>query len=405
MRVLIPTSYYKPAYIYGGPTRSISALAEALAGLGVDVTVVSTNANGPSRLDVPLGKELFVDGVRVFYHPLANRTWGNFYYSPALQNSLREEIARCDIVASQSIWGHISLGIYEYCRCFNKPYTVSTRGQLLPWALKKSWVKKQLYLAAFGTKYLNKAAAIHCSSPLEEKAVAELGYKSPLFSVPNSVDMACYDQHQQSTIRQQLGISANAYVLLFLGRLIHQKRPSIAVDTLAALQDLSQPVHLIIAGPDEGSISNELEHQALKLGCRGQLHLIGLVQGEKVIDLLNAADLLLMPSMPSSESFGMSALEAIASGTPALVSDGVPVGQWIKVAVAGRVVPCTSQTFIQAAREMLMNPDQLREMGLAGSQLALRFFSNEAVARQMMSNFESILTAGTPSEESWSSPS
>lgn len=54
MRIGIVTGYYKPAYVYGGPARSVSALAEALVGLGADVTVLTTNANGSKRLNVPL---------------------------------------------------------------------------------------------------------------------------------------------------------------------------------------------------------------------------------------------------------------------------------------------------------------------------------------------------------------
>src|SRR2546422_9528918 len=50
MRVLHITAYYAPAYVYGGPPRSIHGLVLALQHLGVDVDVLTTDANGSDRL-------------------------------------------------------------------------------------------------------------------------------------------------------------------------------------------------------------------------------------------------------------------------------------------------------------------------------------------------------------------
>ena len=49
MRILCATGYYKPAYVYGGPVKSVATLCEGLARLGNQVTVFTTNANGPGK--------------------------------------------------------------------------------------------------------------------------------------------------------------------------------------------------------------------------------------------------------------------------------------------------------------------------------------------------------------------
>jgi glycosyltransferase involved in cell wall biosynthesis len=184
-----------------------------------------------------------------------------------------------------------------------------------------------------------------------------------------------------------------------LGRLTRIKRPDIAVDVLAVAHSLNRETHLIVVGPDEDALVQRLQTQARGLGCGKNLHFLGLLKKDAVISALAETDLLLMPS-EVQENFGMAALEAMAAGVPILVSDGVPVGRWAQVAGAGRVVACTKAAFQQAALELLSRPEQLRIMGQQGKVLALLHFDIAVVARQMLSQYESIVTTGRPLSES-----
>src|SRR5512138_407880 len=67
LRVLHVVGSYYPAFAYGGPIRSVHALCRHLVRAGVEVDVATTDANADSRLDVPKGVPLSVDGVRVRY--------------------------------------------------------------------------------------------------------------------------------------------------------------------------------------------------------------------------------------------------------------------------------------------------------------------------------------------------
>src|SRR6266496_3119649 len=67
MKILFIIPSYKPAYIYGGTTVVVSLLAESLASHGHQVTVYTTTANGKNELEVETGKEIIIDGVKVFY--------------------------------------------------------------------------------------------------------------------------------------------------------------------------------------------------------------------------------------------------------------------------------------------------------------------------------------------------
>ncbi len=388
MRILYIINYYKPAYIYGGPVRSTSLLCEALAKLGAKVTVLTTNVNGTSQLDVPLGQSVAVDGVEVFYYPIVPIPPRSFFYSPALAQACHQKVADFDIAVLDTFFTHAMGPAAAACKQAQVPYIVPTRGQLLPWALQHRHLKKQLYLTLLGRGYLNGAAAIHCTIPAEAEAVVNLGLKTPTIVIPNGLEVSRWEKLPlRGSLRQRLGIPTEAIMLLCLGRLHQVKQPHVALESLAALGQAN--VHLVYAGPDEEGLEGHLRAQAQLSNCAFQVHFTGLLAGAEVLQALADADLLLMPSM--MESFGMSALEAMAAGLPVLTSQDVPVGRWADAIGAGRAVEGTAEAFTKALRELLAQPNQLKIMGQRGQTLVRQKFDIMAVAQQMLTQYQAIL--------------
>lgn len=399
MRILYVCPYYKPAYIYGGPTQCFSSACEGLVESGAQVTVLTTNANGPSTLDVPLQQPINIDGVDVWYFPVALHGL-SFFYSPSLADAVRVQVPKFDLVVNSALWGHAALPASKACSSARVPYVIPAHGQLFPWALAKKRLKKKIYLEMIGRRCLNKAAAIHCTDPSEANAVANLSLRVPVFIVPNAIRASVFSNFQaRGFLRMQFGIPDNAQILLFLGRITQIKRPDIALDVLAVVQSLGREVHLVIAGPDEDGMIPKLRAQAQELVCHNKLHFTGLLEKEGVIGALADADLLLMPS-EITENFGLSAVEAMAAGVPILVSDGVPVGHWAMKAGAGRVVPCTKEAFQQAAIELLSQPDELKELGKMGQELVKQRFDVSVVTQQMLMQYKAIISSGKPLLES-----
>ncbi len=389
MRILYIINYYKPAYVYGGPVRSTSLLCEALAKLGAKVTVLTTNVNGAGQLDIPLGQAVMVDGVEVFYYPIVPIPPRSFFYSPALAQACHQKIANFDIAVLDTFFTHAMGPAATACKQAQVPYIVPTRGQLLPWALQHRRLKKQLYLTLFGYRYLNEATAIHCTVPAEVEAIAKLGLKAPTITIPNGLEARRWAKlPSRGGLRQRLGIAPNDTMLLCLGRLHEVKRPEIALSAFAMLKQKDN-VQLVYAGPDEEGLAGKLRAQSQALGCASQVHFTGLLAGVEVLQALADADLLLMPSI--MESFGMSALEAMAAGLPVLTSQDVPVGQWAEAAGAGRAVAGTTEAFAEALQKLLAYPEQLKIMGQRGQALVRDRFNIMAVAQQMLSQYQAIL--------------
>jgi glycosyltransferase involved in cell wall biosynthesis len=397
MRILCITPYYKPAYVYGGPTRSNSELCEALVKLGAEVTVLTTNANGKKTLDVPQGVPIIVDGVEVYYYPTLPIFPHSFFYSPALARACYQKAVQYDVAFLDTIFSHAMGPGVAACKQANVPYIITLRSALLPWGLRHKKLKKDLYLFLVGDTYFNHAAALHCTAPIEALALQKLGLRPPSFVVPNGIDTDQYNNlPPRGAMRQVLNIPEQANVLLFLGRLHVKKRPDIAIEALASSQSLPGETHLILAGPDEMQLIPKLQDKAGVLGCLNRLHITGMLRGEDILSVLADSDLFLMPSEPESENFGMSALEAMAAGVPILVSEDVPVGQWAEEAGAGRLAPCKTESFSALTCSLLAGPNELKEMGLRGQCLAREKFDIAKVAQQMLDQYNAILSTGQP---------
>jgi glycosyltransferase involved in cell wall biosynthesis len=98
----------------------------------------------------------------------------------------------------------------------------------------------------------------------------------------------------------------------------------------------------------------------------------------QVQDLLNCADVLLLPS--EIESFGLAALEGMASGVPAICSRVGGVPEVIRDGIEGFLVNVRDvQTMAARAIEILADPERQKEMSRAARQRALRQFCSKNI--------------------------
>lgn len=121
--------------------------------------------------------------------------------------------------------------------------------------------------------------------------------------------------------REILHLPETAFVIALVGRLSPNKGQHLAIEALTKLPT-KRPIHLLLAGCDQIVDGNQgyrdqLIRQADELGVADRVHLLGHV--EQPVSVFRSANLALVPS--EEEAFGLSAIEAIASGTPVLASN------------------------------------------------------------------------------------
>jgi glycosyltransferase involved in cell wall biosynthesis len=142
-----------------------------------------------------------------------------------------------------------------------------------------------------------------------------------LFFSPHCVDNAWFaaratDSHR-SAMRAQLGLDESAKVVLFVGKLIDLKRPMDMLAALHLLKEWGVIAHGVFAG--DGPLRDDLAREGIHLAV--PLHFLGFRNQTQLPAVYAAADALLLPS--SSETWGLVVNEALACGTPVVVSDAV----------------------------------------------------------------------------------
>ena len=136
---------------------------------------------------------------------------------------------------------------------------------------------------------------------------------------------------RRAAVRRDLGLDADAFVVLFVGRLVAVKRP---LDAVRAVASLGGGAALVAAG--NGPLLGAMQAEAERTGVR--LVTTGFRNQTEIVDLYVAADVLVLPS--TSETWGLVVNEALASGVPCVLSAGVAAGDdVIREGENGSVVP------------------------------------------------------------------
>ena len=166
------------------------------------------------------------------------------------------------------------------------------------------------------------AAASHaliCQSPSQERDVLRVLGRSAegkTLVIPPAIspDAISPWEGAREAIRQSLGISADARVILLPARLVPIKRPDRALDVARHLSGGGE-VHLVIAG--DGPLRRDLEHRAREMGLSPHLHVLG--WRTDLAELYAAADLVLLTS--AMEGTPLCLLESMAVGAPVAAPD------------------------------------------------------------------------------------
>jgi glycosyltransferase involved in cell wall biosynthesis len=159
-----------------------------------------------------------------------------------------------------------------------------------------------------------------------------------LFFSPHCVDNEAFGIASDAARRQLAGATrdpARPRRVLFSGKLIARKRPFDLVRAAAQLRGNGTPVELVFVGA--GELEADLKQAAQAAGVAADFH--GFVNQSKLPAIYASADVIALPS-DGRETWGLVINEAMACGTPAVVSDAVGCGpDLIEAGVTGAVFP------------------------------------------------------------------
>ena len=384
MHIGVVFPYYKPASIYGGPVRSVSALCEGLQQAGAQVTVLTTNANGAGSLTVPTGQPVDVDGVPVYYYPrLGARLAASVLLFAGLKKACREKIRKFDVVYICGTWTYAMLVGAKAALAAGVPFVVTPRGSFMTWSMSQKPLKKRAYLALVERRLIDRAAAIHCTSSLEQQQLGTWGFRPPVFVIPNGIDITPFDRlPARGTLRRALGVPPDGTLSLFVGRLHKMKNLDLMIAAFAEVAQRRPKAHLLIVGPEGDGSGLKAQEQVQALGLSHRVHFAGMLTGMPLMQSYADADLLVLVS--HRENFAMVVAEAMAAALPVLVTGQVGLAEEVAQAGAGNSVRPEREAIANTWSDLLADPALRASMGQKGRDLVERHFATEVVSRQMI---------------------
>jgi alpha-1,6-mannosyltransferase len=223
-------------------------------------------------------------------------------------------------------------------------------GVLRTWGLSEA-------VAARAADRLNRRTAwaysrIVCTTEWAEREFVRIGARN-VVRAPLGVDLRRCRPGRRSTVLRAKYAAGAQVLLLLCSRLSVEKRPGMALDALAVLRERGVRAALVVAG--DGPLRGALTRRARA----EQLHAVFLghvADRETVSDLQAAADLCLAPG--PAETFGLSALEALACGTPVVASASSALPE--VVGDAGAAATDTPEDFADAVQKLLARTESDR---------------------------------------------
>jgi glycosyltransferase involved in cell wall biosynthesis len=396
MRLCILTREFPPVTRYtGGIGTQYAILAAELARQGHDVHVVTVapDASGGDRSIEGIELHLLSAGVVAHLRPVADIGW-----SLAVDRALRK-LGSFDVVYAAE-WG-ADAWRYAHHRGSGALVTNLTSSYVL--MLEASGrtrsLRGRLGLAVQGSLERAQAersdAIVACSQAILERLRVHWdigGIRSAV--LPNTLDVA-RTRALAATGDLPRGFPTGGPVVAFSGRLEVRKGVHELVAAMLEVWESRPEVNLVLLGGEgrarRGGMSRRLRELAGKHADR--LYLLGHQPPERLFPAIAAADVVALPSR--WEPFGIAALEAMALGSPLILTSGSGFEEFFERERDGLMVPPREPgSLAHAIGRLLDDPSLCRRLGPAAAATA-ELYDAPAVTRQHVDFFERLASGAT----------
>lgn len=327
MKILITTDLYVPSV--NGVVTSVVNLTKELMGLGHDVRVLTLSKCNKSYKE---------DNVIYIGSISANRIYPGARIALTYDNEYIEELKRWnpDVIHSQCEFSTFRMAL-NIARETNSPivHTYHTIYEdYTHYILINKRIGKKL-AALFTKRILNHADTVIAPTEKVYSLLTRYGVDKKIHVIPTGIDMERFniylDDMEKKKLRKKLGIPEKERVLIYVGRLAKEKNLEEILLFLSRLRANRMRITLLIVG--DGPYRSSIENYANNLGIAENVVFAGMVPPDKIHLYYQIGEVFVSAS--NSETQGLTYIEALASGIPALCKKDSCLDNVIKDGVNG----------------------------------------------------------------------
>lgn len=334
MKILTVLTYYRPHT--SGLTIYVERLSRTLVKLGHEVTVLT------SQYDPDLPREEMMDGVRIVRAPVLFRvskgvimpTFGFLAWKHVLQNDvIHLHLPQFD-----------AAGVALRGRLLGKPTIISYHSDLeLPPGVFNRIVNQVVFMMNdLAATFADRIAAYTDDFASHSPYLTKFHHKVQVILPPVELPEVSNQEIDQFT--QQHNPSGKHPVIGMATRFAAEKGVEILLDAMPKVLEKFPDAMVLFAGQykdvmNEEAYLNRLMPEINRYQKKGHWKFLGVLSPEQMAKFYPNLDVLLVPSLNSTETFGLVQIEAMMNGTPTVASNLPGVRQPVRMTGMGEVIP------------------------------------------------------------------
>ena len=353
-----------------GYTVAALRLCENLIGLGVDLQMASLDKKGHRKMP---------DFVRLFPMSPGPRRLG---VCTQMHQWLRKSAAAGEtgLIHTHSLWQMPCVYPGWVSQWSWTPSVVSPHGTLAPAAFELGSRVKKPFWRFVQKPSLDAATAFCATAQGELEDIRSYGFRQPIALIPLGVEIPAFER-----------VPSKRRTALYLSRVHPKKQPDVLIRAWARLWKDFPDWDLRIVGPDYDNPGyiEEMKKLAAELGAQ-RITFDGELTGDDKLNAYRSSEVYVLPT--KNENFGITITEALAAGTPVIVTTGTPWGKIVSHG-AGWWIEQGVDALVAAMQDALKRSrSDLAEMGERGRRWMLDEYQWSSVATRTLGLYEWIMS-------------
>ncbi len=372
MKLLISISYYIPHI--SGLTNATKNLAELLAQNGYQVTVLAT------QHDKTLSKNEILNGVRVKRMPYLFKLYKGFII-PGFMIAAYKAILQSEqvIINLPQAEGFIVAGLAKLMR--KKVHCIYHCNLVFDQKLRRTKLMKFVFGVADEITLSLADTIVISSDDFAKELSLSNKHAHKIQIIQLVIAKPVIKQQAKDSLNKKLGVKKR-YIIGFIGRIAAEKGIEYLLETTALLKkQFGDNFLILLAGPERvigeqiylEKITNILEKHQSNIIRLGEL------KEDELGAFYQLLDVLVLPSINSTEAFGMVQVEAMLCGTPVVATDLPGVRVPIKETGMGEIVSSKDTTALAQGIIKILTD---KENYIKKSEQVGSYFSSEKILQQ-----------------------